>query len=204
MTDNNATSDGRANRSAETQARIIAVARDEFAEHGFGGASLAAIVRKADVTTGAIYHHFADKKGLFQAVAEHLEQEILDHVAALPPLDDPWEAFAQRIGGALEICARPDIARIVFKEAPSVIDPVTWREIEMQYAFGKVCMEIGALAQAGVIDAPNAELTSKILLGAIIEAAHMVASSEDKESALVEAQSAILKMVTALRNPAQG
>lgn len=190
--------DRRSGRSEATQTRIISVARDAFAKEGYAGVSLSEIVEQANVTTGAIYHHFKDKKGLFLAVAEALEQEIMDYVIALPPRDDPWETFIQGIGATLEICARPDINRIVFKEAPSVIGPAEWREIEVQYAFGMMQAAISALADAGVLDAPDPGLTSQIILGSIIEAAHAVASAPVPEAALEDAKSAVLKMVAAL------
>jgi len=188
----------RSTRSEATQARIISVARTAFAKEGYAGVSLSEIVKEADVTTGAIYHHFNDKKGLFQAVAETLEQEIMDYVTALPPQKDPWETFIQGIDATLEICARPDINRIVFKEAPSVIGPAEWREIEVQYAFGMMQAAISGLADLGIVDAPDPGLTSQIILGSIIEAAHAVASATVTETALEDARSAVLKMVTAL------
>ena len=193
-------SNRRSSRSEATQSRIISVAKSAFAKEGYADVSLSEIVRQADVTTGAVYHHFKDKKGLFRAVAEALEQEIMQYVTGLPPCDDPWETFIQGIGATLEICARPDINRIVFKEAPSVIGPVEWREIEVQYAFGVMRATITQLADAGIMDAPDPDLTSQIILGSIIEASHAVASAPDAEIALQDAKSAILKMVIALRN----
>src|SRR6056297_309452 len=99
----------RSGRGEATRSRVIAVAKAAFAKHGYTGVSLSEIVRRADVTTGAIYYHFKDKKGLFQAVAETLEQEIMDYVAALPPHDDPWGTFIDGVGAPLEICDREDI-----------------------------------------------------------------------------------------------
>jgi len=191
----------RSSRSEATQARIISVARTAFAKDGYAGVSLSEIVQRAEVTTGAIYHHFKDKKGLFQAVAETLEQEIMDYVTALPPYDDPWETFIQGIGATLEICARSDINRIVFKEAPSVIGPAEWREIEVQYAFGMMQDTISGLADAGIVEAPDPSVTSQIILGSIIEAAHAVASAPVAEVVLKDAKSTVLRMVTALHTP---
>lgn len=187
-------------RSETTQARIISVARDIFAREGFAGASLAEIVKKADVTTGAIYHHYGDKRGLFKAVAESLEQEILDEVAKLPPENDPWDAFESGISATLEICARPDIQRIVFQEAPTVIGLAEWREIEVQYAFGVMRNAVSELSAAGVIDEPDANLTAQIVLGAIIQAAHGVATAKNQTKALVNAQATVKRLVRALRS----
>ena len=113
--------DRKADKSARMKARIIKTARSIFAQHGYGSTSLVDITKATKVTTGAIYHHFGDKKGLFQAVAEDMEQEILDDVTArISGISAPWDMFETGIIETLEICARPDIQRIVFREAPSV------------------------------------------------------------------------------------
>lgn len=190
---------GKLSRSETTQARIISIARNIFAREGFAGTSLAEIVKKADVTTGAIYHHFGDKRGLFKAVAESLEQEILDEVAKLPLENDPWNAFESGISATLKICARADIQRIVFQEAPTVIGLAEWREIEVQYAFGVMRAAIGELSIAGEISESDPDITAQIILGAIIQAAHAVATANDQETALALAQVTVNRMVRALR-----
>ncbi|MEO9599539.1 TetR/AcrR family transcriptional regulator [Parasphingorhabdus sp.] len=191
---------GRTSRSESTQARIINVARDIFAREGFAGASLAEIVNTADVTTGAIYHHYGDKRGLFKAVAESLEKEILDEVAKLPPQSDPWNAFESGIAVTLEICIRPDIQRIVFQDAPNVIGLAEWREIEVQYAFGVMRNAVSELSAAGVIDEPDADLAAQTVLGAIIQAAHGIATAKNQATALAHAQATVKRMVRGLRS----
>jgi AcrR family transcriptional regulator len=186
-------------RSVATQARIISTAQRIFARDGFAKASLAEIVSQAEVTTGAVYHHFGDKKGLLRAVAEHLEEEILLELAKLVPQKDPWVAFETGVLATLEICARPDIQRIVFQEAPNVIGPAAWREIEVQYAFGVMQKTIRSLAEARQIQAPDPDLTAQIILGAVIQAAHGVAISKSKQQALADAKSTITLIIRALR-----
>lgn len=52
-------------KSKSTRKRVLEVAKNEFLEHGFLGASLRTIAEKANVTTGALYGLFADKKAIF-------------------------------------------------------------------------------------------------------------------------------------------
>ena len=65
-----------------TRAALMSVARKHFARDGYSGAEIGQIAADARLTTGAVYHHFASKKGLFLAVAEDLEAEILATAAA--------------------------------------------------------------------------------------------------------------------------
>ena len=48
-----------------TLIRIQQEAMREFLEKGYANASLRRIVRRAEVTTGALYSHFRDKQALF-------------------------------------------------------------------------------------------------------------------------------------------
>ncbi len=190
----------KAEKSAGTRKQIIDAARQVFARDGFAGASLAEIVARADVTTGAVYHHFGGKKDLFIAVAEHLEQSILDEVAANAPASgSPWEVLEAGVLSTLGICARPDIQRIVFRDAPTVVGLAEWREIEIKYGFGLMRQTLALLEEEGVIDAPNTDLTAQILLGAIVEAAHGVALADDKAKALHQGKATVRKMLYALR-----
>lgn len=62
-----------------SQATILAAARDEFAEHGLGGARMDRIALRAGLNKRLIYYYFEDKERLFQAVLEqaygHIRQE---------------------------------------------------------------------------------------------------------------------------------
>lgn len=190
-----------AERRAGTQKRIISVAKKVFARDGYAKASLAEIVDKANVTTGAIYHHFNGKKGLFIAVAEHLEQAILDEVAtATQTSKSPWDTFESSILNTLEVCARPDIQQIVFRDAPTVVGVKEWREIEIKYAFGLMRTTIALLAEEGIINAPNPDLLAQVLLGAIMEAAHSVARADDKTLTLKQAKTTIRTILGALKS----
>ena len=59
---------------AETRARVIAAARDMFAEDGYHRASLDAVARRADVARGTVYHQFGSKVGLLEAVVRDFEE----------------------------------------------------------------------------------------------------------------------------------
>ncbi len=48
-----------------TKENLLNVARKEFLEKGYQGASLRTICQKANVTTGALYFFFANKEDLF-------------------------------------------------------------------------------------------------------------------------------------------
>ena len=58
----------RAQYSASTKRALVDVAEALFAEQGYAGTSLDTVVAGAEVTKGALYHHFSGKQALFEAV----------------------------------------------------------------------------------------------------------------------------------------
>jgi AcrR family transcriptional regulator len=75
-------------RGRATPERLLSAAAEAFAQHGFGGATLADIADRAGVTTGAIYNHFAGKEDLLVAAARAALEGISPGV---PRDEDPTE-----------------------------------------------------------------------------------------------------------------
>jgi AcrR family transcriptional regulator len=71
---------------------ILAAARDEFAEHGLGGARVERIAERADVNKRLIYYYFENKDSLFSAVLEDTYLNIREaekrlHLTDLTPAE---------------------------------------------------------------------------------------------------------------------
>src|SRR5215471_5564610 len=56
--------------SEATRAALLEEATTLFAERGYSGTSLEDVASASQVTRGAVYHHFASKQALFEAVLE--------------------------------------------------------------------------------------------------------------------------------------
>jgi AcrR family transcriptional regulator len=176
-----------------TRAALMAVARKHFARVGYSGAEIAEIAAEARVTTGAVYHHFASKKGLFTAVAEDLEGEIA-RTAASVAADDPWQRLRLGFEKLIDLCASSAVQRIIFVEAPQVIGPEAWRKIELQYAFGALRKVLTSLREAGTIKPYPIDLIARTLLALLHETAAEVARS--KHDPAVRAQ--VSELVTGI------
>ena len=113
-----------ADRSAATRDALVAAGRRLFAEQGFADVSTDAIVAAAGVTRGALYHQFADKTALFDAVLEAVEADIARRLAddaAAAGVSDPVDAMRHVLRTWLEICVEPEIHRIALIDGPSVL-----------------------------------------------------------------------------------
>jgi AcrR family transcriptional regulator len=75
-------------------ARILAAARDEFAQHGWAGSTIRAVARAADVDPALVYHYFGSKEGLLDA-ATNPPQKWLESVAKV------WTTPVDQLGAAL-------------------------------------------------------------------------------------------------------
>jgi AcrR family transcriptional regulator len=186
--------------SASTRRAICRAARRLFARKGYAATSLAEVVRAAKVTTGAVYHHFGDKKGLFRAVAEGVEAEILERVlAAGRDRADHWAKFLASTSAMFAVCTEPDVHRIVFLDAPNVLGAAEWRDVEMCYGFGALREALAALKAAGVIRVGPVDVLAPILWGALIEAANTIARADDKAATLAGARATVTRLLESLR-----
>ena len=192
----------REDNALSTRAALIAAGSRAFSTIGFAEAALDQIVSDAGVTTGALYHHFKNKKELFRAVAEDIEQEILDSVrerldaaSNLPT----WDQLEAGLSASLELCSAPGVARILFGEAPNVIGAREWREIELEYGFGLLSERFAALESAGDIQPGTTEIAANAMLGALMETAHAVAAADQREAALRVARATLNSFLWSLK-----
>lgn len=66
-----------------TRRRILERARKEFMERGYQNANMRRIAESAEVTTGAMYNHFANKAVLFDALVQAPAEEMLNRFRSL-------------------------------------------------------------------------------------------------------------------------
>jgi AcrR family transcriptional regulator len=180
-----------------TRAALLRAARRRFGREGFAGAGLEQIAAEARVTTGAIYHHFGSKKGLFQAVAEAVEAELLE-VATAPGPPDRWQALQAALERLVDACAQADVQRIVFREAPQVLGLEAWRKIEAKYGYGVLDQTLGRLMADGRIRRYPLGLITPVVLGVLFECSRAVAEADDRDAARADASDLISRVLDAL------
>jgi AcrR family transcriptional regulator len=190
----------RAQQSEATRRKLLRVGRDLFARRGYNDVATEEIVRRAGVTRGALYHHFRDKRDLFAAVVEQVEQEALERVAeAALTEQDAWEQQRAAIGAYLDVCLEPAVQRIVLTDAPSVLGLAAWREIEARYGLGLVSAGLESVMEAGYIERQPVEPLAHLLLGALTEGGLLIARADDRERTRNEVGEGLDRILSGLR-----
>lgn len=193
--------------SQATRAELIRVARAAFASRGYAAVKLAEVARGASATTGAIYHHFGGKAQLLLAVGEHVEEEVGVAIGARVPADaSPWAAIRAATMATLELCSRPEVARIIFQEAPNNLDASAWREVEMRYGLGGLHALFRRASAARQLRPDDPPVVTRLFMAALVEAVRAIlsdASGENVESVRAAMDRMLGAFATGCREPAQ-
>jgi AcrR family transcriptional regulator len=83
----------------ERRVLILAAALEEFARHGYDGASMRRIGGAAGVTRTVLYDHFPSKRALFAALLQETHRTLLSHLRETITAEAPME---ERIGATFD------------------------------------------------------------------------------------------------------
>jgi len=187
-----------AERTEATTSALLDAARELFARDGYAATSLAAVAARANVTKGAVYHHFEGKQQLFEAVfTREVQRMATPLVAAYSRKKDPWDAFEAGCRAFLDECLDPDVQRIVLLDALSAIG---WEHVRTLETPLLEMMELGIsrAAEAGrIAQRPPAPL-AHFLYGALCETAMIVARADDQKVAHRQAVTEIGRILDGL------
>lgn len=190
-----------AERTAATRALLIGTARKLFADKGFTEVSTQSIVAAAGVTRGALYHQFDDKIGLFAAVYEEVERELVEDIARqiseLGPAN-PLEAMRAGARLFLDGCSAPGVQQIVLIDAPAVLGWDRWREVGMKYGLGVIEGMLAHAIAEGAIPEQPLRPTAHVLLGALDEAALFVSRATDHAQAREEMDAVCDRLISGI------
>jgi AcrR family transcriptional regulator len=138
--------------SEATKAALLDEATALFTERGYVGTSLEDVASASQVTRGAVYHHFASKRALFEAVLELQEARVsAEVIAAASTAPTPWDAAMLALDAYLTHCCDPVYGRLVWLEGPAALGWHRWRECEQDYAYGLVERFIRDLVNGGYL-----------------------------------------------------
>jgi AcrR family transcriptional regulator len=186
-------------RGEATRHGLLDAARRLFGEQGYAATSLDEIAQAANVTKGALYHHYEGKQELFGAVYEQVKREASERAATAFLEPDPWADLCAGCHAMLDAHLDPSVQRILLHDAQAVLDADTIRRVENRY--GAVVLR-GALRRAiraGVIQPLPLKALALMLTGAILEGCMTIADAEDSDQARAEVGDVLTALLQGLR-----
>lgn len=191
---------GRREEARATREALVAAGLELFAERGYARVGTEEIVKRARVTRGALYHHFADKRDLFRAVHERVEQDLVAGIGErMGGVSDPWEVMVAGTRAFLDACGDPAVKQIALTDAPGVLGWSEWRAIDERYGLGLMKAALGGAIEAGVLRPVPLNALSHLMLGALSEAAFVIAASSKPAETREEVETALLELLQGLR-----
>ncbi|MCR9095005.1 MAG: TetR/AcrR family transcriptional regulator [bacterium] len=161
-----------ADRSAATRARVLDAAQALFAEQGYEATSTDAILEASGISRGALYHHFATKQAVFEAVFQRASDAAIERaVRGAPESPSPLETLVQVCLRWLKEVRKPAVAAIVIEQGPQVLGWKRARDLEAQTSLGLMIRGLERAEQAGEVDVESADLAARFLNAVLAEAA---------------------------------
>lgn len=176
-------------RSTATRAALVDAARRLFGERGYAAVGTPQIADAAGVTRGAMYHQFADKAALFRAVVEKVEEDLtgrLGEAVVAAGAQDPAAALRAASDGWLDASQEPEVRQIVLLDAPVVLGWAGFRDVALEHGLGLTEQLLQAAMDAGQLAPRPTRTLAHVLIGALDEAAMVIATAEDRETARAE------------------
>ncbi len=161
-----------AERRATTRALVLDAAEALFAEAGYEATSTEAILESCGISRGALYHHFATKQAVFEAVFQRVSDAAIERaVRGAPDTDSPLETLVQVSLRWLREVRKPTVAAIVIEQGPQVLGWKRARDLEARTSLGLMMRGIARAERAGEVEVESVELAARFLNAVLAEAA---------------------------------
>ncbi|MEC6748178.1 TetR/AcrR family transcriptional regulator [Marinilactibacillus sp. XAAS-LB27] len=184
----------------QTIQQLIDIAARLFSENGYHDVSLEEIVQTAQLTRGAVYHHFKNKKGLFYAVFEQTHERVAEEINKVDEeIQNPWEQLIQGCLLFVQTVSKETFYRILLIDGPAVLGWQTFRELDQKHSMRLLQEQIEYLQKNGTIKKTSSAALTSALSGAINDLSLWVAEQKDKEEATKEAENIINGILNGFR-----
>lgn len=177
-------------RREATRSGLLKAARKLFLKHGYEATTTQMILEAAGVSKGAMYHHFASKYEIIEAIYTDTSKTAID--GALKDVDPqalPLDRLRQSSFNWLAEIRNKDITRILLEIGPSALGWRRAKEIEDRHSLSALTAALRYAADAGQIRPTALDVQARFLNVILAEAAFLylekgMAAQSDIEDAL--------------------
>lgn len=170
-----------AERRAETKRALLAAARALIVEKGYAETGTPEIVKAANVTRGALYHHFSDKADLIRALVRQEAEAIANDINAdTNPGQTPLDAFMAGATAYFSAMSVPGRAKIMLLEGPAVLGVTEMAALDRETGGATLLEGLKHAARHGALQGIPLEPLADLLSAAFDRAALAIADGEDR------------------------
>lgn len=191
--------------SDATRLALVESATGLFASKGFSATSLDEVATNARLTKGAIYHHFASKVDLFEAVCDHLvvdSVEQMSQVSAAAP--NAWDGALAALDIFLETELDPVMQRVCFIEGPAAMGFERWWAFGERYYVEPIRTILNRMTAEGELDVPDRDTLAQMLFGTITAGVLHLVRSEDPRAEVAKVRDVVVRIMVGLTSVAGG
>jgi AcrR family transcriptional regulator len=182
-----------------TRRLLLQVAREVFTQHGFAAASIGEICRRAQVTHGALYHHFESKTELFAAVLQELVGEVAERVSTAAESASGWASVQAAWRAYLDACLDPSVQAVLLRDGPAVLTEERFDSADSGVNEPLVQGLLARWIDEGVLVPLPVPVTARILGGAFEHAGMLLSRTEETERVREELEVVFEKLLSGLR-----
>lgn len=173
--------------TTETIRKLIEVARTHFTEHGYANAALESIVAEANLTRGAVYHHFRSKKELFRIVLEDVQREVAERVEKeAATSEDLWQQLYLGCRAFMMAAVEDRNRRIMLIDGPAILGWDVWREMDKKHSMRLLREQLEIMQEQGYVQQVPLDAAAHFISGGLNETALRLASESMQPNALEE------------------
>jgi AcrR family transcriptional regulator len=161
------------------------------------------VLSAAGVSRGALYHHFAGKEALFEAVVVDVSSRVTTELTeAVSGCTDPVDAMRTAALAWIDLAAGdPVVQRVVLVDAPSVLGWERWRTMDDGRTLGAMRMMLQAVSDSGRLASELVVPFAHMILAALDEITLVIARAADPAAAVAEGRAAVEEMLRRLLRP---
>lgn len=188
-------------RAESTRRRIVQAARELVVEHGYAGVSTSEIQRRAGVSRGGLYHHFASRQELMAAVIEAIEVDLAQRLAAaVAAAGDPMSQLCVGAQWYLDECMRSkEVQRIGLYEGRQALGQQLWRESVAPYGVAMLVAALDAAMDAGQMVRVDSSALAHALLAVLHESATAILEASDEAAERARVGAVVEALIDGLR-----
>jgi AcrR family transcriptional regulator len=166
--------------AADSRAALVDAGRRLFGGQGFAATSIADLAREAGLAADDFNQHFPTKSALFEAVFAKARAELTAaSTVAARGATSGLDELARGFDAYLDGVALPDLQRILVVDAPAVLGLARYTELDEGHAHEAIVATLTSAAEAGAIEVEDPETATRLLLGALIRGAMLIAKAPD-------------------------